>query len=230
MSKEIGRTTITAHAGCLGTADNTAESFAAALTYPVDYLEADVRFSADGRAYLSHDPLPEAEIQKAMSLDALLAMAATHPTARLNLDLKEYSALDAMVELVARRGMGDRIVLTGIETANMGAARASCSSLVYFLNASPSLPQRRTAAGAGALARKVAGYGAAGLNTYYRYATLNIARVLSEAGLLLSVWTVDSAEDIRASLAMGADNVTTRRIDLALALRDAIGEGKGGGR
>jgi len=244
MMNERGRTTITAHAGSLGTPDNSAESFAAALALNVDYLEADLRFAADGRAYLSHDPLPERDIPQAMSLDALLSMAVAHPTAKLNLDLKEYSALGPMVELINRRGMADRVVLTGIEAGNIAEARKSCSSLTYFLNASPSFVQRRTTAGARSLAREIAGYGAAGLNTYHRYATPKIARALAEAGLLLSVWTVDSEEGIRAFLAMGADNVTTRRIDLALelaqvqaqaqaqaqALREASGEAKGDGR
>jgi glycerophosphoryl diester phosphodiesterase len=168
-----------------------------------------------------------------MTLAELLGMVAAHTRIRLNLDLKEYSALDAMAELVESRGMKDRVVLTGVTVGRMDAVRESCRGLPYFLNAFPSFHARLTRSGARAVAGRIVDLGAIGLNTQPRFTSRTLARALSAERLSLSVWTVDRERGLRHSLRLPVDNITTRRIDLALALRDggkAAGGGKGGER
>ncbi len=219
------RPTVTAHAGSLGTEPNGEASFAAALEFPVDFLEADIRFTRDGRAYLSHDALPPAEAERAMGLEELLAMVAPRPGIRLNLDLKEHSAVGALRDLVISRGMGSRVVLTGVRLGEVPGVRAAAAGLPYFLNAEPRLLARATRAGAESFARRVRGCGAVGLNTHKAFATSVLAGALARAGLELSVWTVDEEAEMRAILALGPDNVTTRRPDRLLALLDSGREG-----
>jgi glycerophosphoryl diester phosphodiesterase len=214
------RPAVTAHAGSLNTRPNTPESFKAALAFPVDYLEADVRFTLDNETYLSHDPLPLPQQRNAMRLKDLLKLAASHPKVRLNLDMKEYSGIGEMAALVKRSNMTSRVILTGIGREAVSRVRGSVDGLPYLLNANPNFWQRYTAAGATALARAVKACGARGLNSHHLFITRRVARELSKAGLSLSVWTVDGEPEMLRVLRLPADNITTNRVDTLLALRN----------
>ena len=212
--------TVTAHAGSLGTRANTKESFLAALALPVDYLEADVRFTRAGGTYLSHDPLPPARQRDAMRLEELLAMVARRPGVRLNLDMKEVTGIEEMSRVVKRAGMASRVVLTGLSGDGLRAAREQGGGLRFLYNHAPGFLQRRTARGAAALARSIRESGARGLNAHHLLVTRRIARAMADAGLALSVWTVDGEREMRRILRLGADNITTRRVDVLLGLRE----------
>jgi glycerophosphoryl diester phosphodiesterase len=211
---------VTAHAGSLGTSPNTPASFKAALKHPVDYLEADVRFTPENEAYLSHDPLPIPLPRGAMRLKDLLKLAAAHPKVRLNLDLKEYTGIREMADLIRRSKMTSRVILTGVGRAAVRWVRASGSGLPHLLNARPNAWQRLTAVGAAGFARTVKACGARGLNTHHLFVTRRLARALARAGLSLSVWTVDGEREMHRMLGLDVDNITTNRIDTLLALRD----------
>lgn len=212
--------TVTAHAGSLDTAANSLESFRAALALPVDYLEADVRFTPQNVPYLAHDAVAPRLQGGAMRLADLLRLAAAHPTVRLNLDLKEYSGVREMSDLVRQSGMGSRVLLTGITADVVGRVRGGVDGLPYLLNARPSLGERFTPWGAARLAGRIRECGARGLNTPHRLLTRRLARSLSAAGLSVSVWTVDSPRRMRRMMRLAVDNITTRRIDELLALRN----------
>jgi len=211
--------TITAHAGSLETPPNSPESFRAALAFPVDCLEADVRFTAKGVPYLAHDALAPHLQGNAMGLAALLELVAGHASVGLNLDMKEHTAIGAVADLVKRFGMGARVILTGITADVAARAREAAEGLPYLLNARPNLRERLTASGAAALARRIRGCGARGLNVHHRLLTHRLARRLSAAGLSVSVWTVDDVRRMRRMMRLSVDNITTRRIDTLLALR-----------
>ena len=215
--------TVTAHAGSLDTRKNTPQSFKAALAFPVDYLEADVRFSPDNVAYLSHDPLPVPLQRNAMKLKDLLRLVAPHKRVRLNLDMKEYSGLKEMAALVRSSGMSSRVLLTGIVLEAVPQVRARGVGLPYLLNARPGFWHRFTAVGAAAFPRVVQSCGALGLNVHHAFITRRLARSLSAAGLAVSVWTVDGEREMRRVLSMPADNITTNRVDVLLALRNGRG-------
>lgn len=211
---------ITAHAGSLGTPPNTAASFKAALRYPVDYLEADVRFTPDNEAYLSHDPLPMPLPRGTMRLKDLLKLAAAHPRVRLNLDMKEYTGIGEMAELLRRSKMTSRVLLTGVGRGAVRWVKSSSDGLPYLLNAHPNAWQRLTRAGAAGFARAVKACGARGLNSHHLFVNRLVARALARAGLSVSVWTVDGEREMHRMLDLGVDNITTNRIDALLALRD----------
>ncbi len=210
---------MTAHAGSLGTGDNTPRSFAAALAYPVDYLEADVRFTPDLTAYLSHDALPPGQQAAAMTLEELLETVAPHPTVKLNLDMKEFTGLRSMSTLVKRSRMDRRVLLTGVTAAEVDRVRAEADGLPYLLNARPRLAQMLTARGAARMVEQIRQCGARGLNVHHRFITRKLARALRAAGLAVSVWTVDADRAMRRALRLPLDNITTRRVDRLLGLR-----------
>ena len=213
-------TTVTAHAGSLGTRANTPESFKAALAFHVDYLETDVRFTPQNEAYLSHDPLPLPLQRNAMRLKDLLKLAASHPKVRLNLDMKEYGGVKEMARLVKRSRMASRVILTGIDRAAVSQVRGRVDGLPYLLNAHPNFWHRVTATGAAALARTIRACGALGLNAFHPFITRRLAHALTAAGLSVSVWTVDGEPEMRRMLHLPVDNITTNRIDTLLALRN----------
>jgi glycerophosphoryl diester phosphodiesterase len=210
---------VTAHAGSLGTPANSRESFARALAFPVDYLEADIRFTRTGEAYLSHDRLAPARQRGAMRLKDLLALAARHRKVRLNLDMKEVTGIEEMVGMVKRAGMASRVVMTGLSGDAVRTARENGGGLPYLYNHAPGILERFTARGAAALARAVRESGARGLNTHHAFATRTVARAMADAGLQLSVWTVDGEREMRRMLRLGADNITTNRVDVLLGVR-----------
>ncbi|MGB4573082.1 MAG: glycerophosphodiester phosphodiesterase [Rectinemataceae bacterium] len=211
---------LTAHAGCLDTAPNTRESFETALAYPVDFIEADIRFGSDGVAYLSHDALSGAEQSGAMKLSELLELVSARPLFRLNLDLKEFSALSSMADLIDSYGMRERVLLTGVGFDAVDSVRQTAKGLPYLLNAFPSPVERYFAFSARALAKRIQAAGAVGLNTHYRGASRLLSRTLSSAGLALSVWTVDDEAEMRRFLSFPVNNITSRRIDRLLKLRE----------
>jgi len=212
--------TVTAHAGSLGTPPNTPASFTAALEHPVDYLEADVRFTPDNEAYLSHDALRMPLPRGTMRLKELLKLAAARRKVRLNLDMKEYTGIGEMASLIKRSKMGSRVILTGIVRGAVRWAKASGDGLPYLLNAHPNAWQRFTTPGAARVARESKACGARGLNTHHAFVTRTLARALAGAGLSLSVWTVDGEREMRRILDLDVDNVTTNRVDALLALRN----------
>jgi len=212
------KSSVTAHAGSLGTAANTKESFRAALAFPVDYLEADVRFTKKGDAYLAHDILTLHRQRGAMSLEDLLALVARRPRVRLNLDMKEVTGIAEMVKLVKRAGMSARVLMTGLSGDALLVAREDGGGLPYLYNHAPGILQRLTARGAADLARSIRASGARGLNTHHLFVTRRIARAMKDAGLALSVWTVDGEREMRRMLRLGADNITTNRVDVLLEL------------
>ena len=214
------RTAVTAHAGSLHTRANTPESFKAALAFPIDYLEADVRFTPENEAYLSHDPVPVPLQRNAMRLKELLKLVASLPKVRLNLDMKEYSGIGEMAALVKRSRMSTRVIMTGIGRDAVSRVRGSADGLPYLLNARPNLWQRHTAPGAAALARTILACGALGLNAHHLFVTRRLTRVLAKAGLSVSVWTVDGEREMRRFLSIPVDNITTNRVDVLLALRN----------
>jgi glycerophosphoryl diester phosphodiesterase len=211
---------VTAHAGSLETPPNTRSSFEAALAHPVDFLEADVRFTDARVPYLAHDALPTPEQANAMTLAELLALAASHPSVGLNLDMKELSGLREMAALVRGAGMGSRILLTGITRHAVPAVRDGAPDLPYLLNALPGPVQQFTGPGAASLCRVVRECGARGLNVHHRALSGCLARAFAAAGLAVSVWTVDGTKEMRRMLRLAVDNITTRRVDRLLALRE----------
>jgi len=202
-------TTITAHAGALGTAPNTPESLRACLEFVGrGVVEVDLRFDRDGRPVLSHDKPGET----AFPLEDCLRVAQAYE-ASFNLDLKEYGSLTAVRELIERYNMAGRAFFTGLPGAKQVMAVRGCG-IPWYLNVSP---PRWLPFAAGMAARRAKSLGAVGLNLPYRRCGKAVVRAARRSGLLVSVWTVDDPADMARMLRLGVDNITTRRPDI---LRD----------
>ncbi|MDR3314264.1 MAG: glycerophosphodiester phosphodiesterase [Oscillospiraceae bacterium] len=202
--------TFTAHAGSLGTVPNTRESVLAGLEYiGGGNIEVDVRFSPTGVPVLSHDAVKDTS---AFTLEECFALAQPF-TAGINLDLKEAQGNVAEIHRLAEAyGLLPRVFFTGIRASDVAAVRAL--GIPYYLNVYPGRLRARLRGANARLARKTRVLGAVGLNLPHWWTTPTLVRTAHAAGLLVSAWTVDSRTDMERLLALGVDNITTRKPDL----------------
>lgn len=210
---------ITARAGCLGTRPNSLASFELAFSYPVDSIEADVRFDPSGRIYLSREKRSPKEQQKAMTLEALFQMAVDHPQVKLYLNLKEYSGLKQVESLARSTDILDRVFLTGVPLKYLVAVRRAVPALPVYVSAIPTFSQRYLFGACDQWVRQIREGDGVGLNTHYRFVTRLLRQVLQESSLQLLVGTVDRERDMRRLIALPVDGLITHRIDTLIDLR-----------
>jgi glycerophosphoryl diester phosphodiesterase len=211
--------------------ENTATSFAHALSLGYQYLETDVRASADGVVVISHDPtldrvsdrtgavseLPWAEIARVRLvgdevMPRLDEMLERWPEARWNIDAKDDAVIDPLVEVVRRAGAMDRVCLTSFFDHRIDRFRAAlgptlCTSMgrrsLSRLRVDTLLPGRRT-------------YPAGAAQVPMRFGVIPVVepRFLAgahRAGVAVHVWTIDDEATIDRLLDLGVDGIMTDR-------------------
>ncbi|MDR1735065.1 MAG: glycerophosphodiester phosphodiesterase [Oscillospiraceae bacterium] len=208
-------TTITAHAGALGTKDNTLESIQTCLDFiGKGNIEVDVRFTPGGTPVLGHDAAEDG-----LFLSALFALAKDYPV-KINLDMKEKEGnTAAIVELANAYKLRKRIFFTGIAAGDV--TKVCALGIPYYINVQPTAVPGFRDIEAKRLVKQSMKLGAEGLNLHHRLCTKKLVDWAHDAGQLVSVWTVDEEDAIRRMLALGVDNLTTRRPDLALEIRES---------
>jgi glycerophosphoryl diester phosphodiesterase len=213
---------------------NTIEAFRAARSLGADWVELDVRPTADGALAVHHDAdLPDgravAEVPARelpawvplldSALDACAGMG-------VNVELKADCPPDAhapMVEAVAgelrRRGEPARWLLTSFDWALMVQARALApelpTGLLFF---HPEL--------AGPAVAEATREGHVAVNPWDPAVDERFVAIARGAGVAVNVWTVDDPVRIRELVALGVDAVITNVPDLCRAVVDgSVSEG-----
>ena len=228
------RTRITAHAGSDGHAANTAEDVRYALDSAADAFEVDVRRGEGGVLALGHDEAGAG----ALALAQVFAwMAAGRPTLRINCDLKEAGLERELLALAREAGVGERLILSGTVDPACFAGGDDFAGVEFFWNVEGIDPARSARLyaelarlGAEAFfARDLSAELAAILEASEGrpYHALNMYHALWHPGLAasgprFSLWTVDEEPRLRELLEARVYALTTRRLELALALRDEI--------
>lgn len=205
---------------------NTLEAFAAASDLGADWVELDVRPTADGALAVHHDAdLPDgrtiAEVGAAELpgwvplLDAALGACGL---LGVNVELKADcppATHDVMVEAVVaelrRRGEPARWLLTSFDWSLMERARALAPELPTGLLLFD--PQQ---AGPALEAAHRGGHSA--VNPWDPAVDADYVARAHEAGLAVNVWTVDDPDRIAELAAMGVDGVITNVPEVARAL------------
>lgn len=221
------RTIITAHAGCEGFADNSLEYVRYALTCGADVFEVDVH-PRGGGFYISHDPT-EGEAPDLREVFSLMG----HSGAAVNCDLKRPGLERRVYQLACACGVQDRLVFSGTVSAQaMQDASIRQRTLLNIEEASapiadcyereqmPTLEQIRAAAQA------IRRSGGRTVNLHYALCTEESMAIFQDAGVALSVWTVDDESTARMLLEHGVYNITTRKPLMLLRLREAIQRGR----
>ena len=201
-------TLITAHSGAENTIDNTLESIRVMAASGADIFEADVRL-VDGVLVMSHDaPKPG---ETADSLEECFKIMQQHDGVRAQMDLKMGDMVEKIDALAQKYGLSKRLIYAG-GVSETDAAYARANGLTVWYN-SDSFPKDSD---------WVAGVNALGFDTLNLYFGDVSEKLLSENAHYLSVWTVDDEAMLRKLLAAGVKGITTKRVALALQLRNEI--------
>lgn len=216
-------TMITAHAGADALPDNSLSYVRHALASAADALEIDVRRARDGSLRLGHDAADDG----LPTLEEVFALLRDTPGKRVNCDLKEPGLQEAVCALARGCDLAGRVILTGTTDASLYASSPAQQEIAaLWLNVELVVPGiypraqehafRRAAAEATiAFCRQ---YGLSTVNLHHRLADGDFGAAMREAGLALSVWTVNEEADIRRFLHTGVRNLTTRNLAAALRL------------
>lgn len=217
---------ITAHSGADGFPDNSLDYVRYALASGADILEVDVRRGPDGRLMLGHDAADAA----LPTLEEVFTLLAETPRMGINCDLKEPGLEEAVCALAAAKGLAGRVLLTGTVDMRRWAASSELRKVAaLWANIEELLPgfdkarlqdpvcREQAAAEAVALCREL---GIDTVNSWYGLADEAFLARFRRAGIALSLWTVNEEDALRRFLHAGVKSITTRKVKLALRLRE----------
>ncbi|MFD3501739.1 glycerophosphodiester phosphodiesterase [Streptomyces sp. NPDC058678] len=211
--------------------ENTIDSLRSALQLGADAVEIDVRLTRDGVPVLLHDetlkrlwehdrPLLSLSSDEVRGLTddkvptLARALAATGDS-RVMLDLpgtSEVRVARRVVDVVRECGAEERVYYCADARA-MLAVRAADPAAEIALTWTTLAPPRP------ALLDAVR---PRWLNYRFPLVDRALAERVHTDGYLLSVWTPDTRRSMRRLIDIGVDSITTNRIDMLCALRDAV--------
>lgn len=244
------KATITAHSGCEGTADGSMESILRGIELGADLVEVDVRRGAGGGLVLAHDAVEDDA--GLVPLEAALREIAKHPDVGINCDLKEYGLAPEVIALAGDSGLKEgRLAFSGSLTPRqvMGETSVGCRAKVY-LNIEEALcalyREKHPDAAPGAdpwevvlrhMSERLDAWidplidlclkaDIHALNLPPKSFIKPYLKKLGEAGVRISAWTINEPDAMRELFRMPwLENLTTRRVALALRERDALKNG-----
>ncbi|MFJ4003244.1 glycerophosphodiester phosphodiesterase [Streptomyces sp. NPDC090023] len=208
--------------------ENTLASLRSALDRGADAVEIDVRLTRDGVPVLLHDDTLKRLWEIDRPLSSLTASQVTELTAGGVPTLAE-----ALSATEGTRVMADLCGGVTPRTAAkiLGVIRdAGAEDRVYYSSGAQSLLTLRAAAPTVELALTwtttarprpalLTALRPHYLNYRFSLVDRDLATRVHKEGYLLSVWTPDTGRSMRKLLSLGADSITTNRIDTLTALR-----------
>jgi hypothetical protein len=207
--------TVTAHAGCNGTEDNTLESLNEAIESGADIVEVDV-LDGNGTILLAHD-FEEGREYPTFE-EALLFIRSHSDTVKVNVDLKRNHIAYEVDEIIRSAGMADRCFLTGVNIDDAPLV-ASSVSVPYYINVRPTPVQRFSEEYWLQTAAQVNMLGGTGVNLPFTLISKKGVEICRSQSLLVSLFTPSSQAEIDFSLLLLPDNITTRRPGLIIDKR-----------
>lgn len=222
MVKVIG------HRGIAGLEpENTLRSFRAAIALGVDYVECDVRLTADGRLVLMHDesldrttdgagPVAEMTFDEVRQLDA--GKGEQVPTleelldliegrCKAHVELKAPGAPEPVLRLVQQKGMLTDVVLTSGDTERLRSLRAlSADVAIEHIYGEPP---------ADAIERALS-VNAQRVSVHHQHATKAYVEAAHAAGLEVIAWPPNTVPEMQAAIALGVDLICTDRPDVLI--------------
>ena len=205
------RMTITAHTGAYGTPDNTMEFVNVALGKNPDIIEIDIRCRPDGTLAMSHDEIKT----NADGEDIWKVFEIIKDTPiRINLDIKQTIALKPLRALIKKYKMEKQVFMTGLEKEAIPYAKKDCQGVEYYLNCQPDTARIQEEAYQQELIDLLKSTGSIGVNCNFKFANKTLSDLLHKHGYLLSVWTVNEKADAKRMIAIGVDNITSRRPEI----------------
>jgi glycerophosphoryl diester phosphodiesterase len=204
--------------------ENTVEAFEGARAQGADWVELDVRVTADGELVVHHDPelagggaiaeMTGADLPE--HIPSLAAALAASAPMGVNVEIKndpseagfdaERSLVGPVLEVIGASGVDVLVSSFDYETiaVTRRLGRVPTAYLVY-----------RADDPIDAVARAVDG-GHDALHPWYGFVDRALVDRCHDAGLQINVWTVDEPEWIARLGEWGVDGIVTNRPDLAL--------------
>ena len=201
--------TLTAHTGCMGTAENSLESIKAGVQNGASVVEFDLRFTSDGEPVLSHDEPVGGEV----TLDKAFDYASQFENIKINVDVKTCDAICKVYPLAQKYGVEEKIFYTGVHEGFVDSVRKDSPEVPYYLNFKVKRWKKYNEKYILSIVEKVKSSGAVGINFKYTGASEKLVKIFHEHGLLVSIWTVDKEYDMYKILSFAPDNITTRYPD-----------------
>ncbi|MER8017008.1 glycerophosphodiester phosphodiesterase [Streptomyces griseoluteus] len=212
--------------------ENTLASLRSALDRGADAVEIDVRLTRDGVPVLLHDDTLKRLWEIDRPLSALTAAQVTELTAggipTLSEALSATEGARVMADLCG--GVTPRVADRVLDAVR----EAGAEDRVLYSSGAQSLLTLRAAAPAAELALTwtttarprpalLTALRPRYLNYRFSLVDTDLATRVHKEGYLLSVWTPDTGRSMRRLLTLGADSITTNRIDTLTALRKQTG-------
>jgi glycerophosphoryl diester phosphodiesterase len=211
---------VSAHRGGAGddhTRENTVAAFESAIATGCDYVEFDVRLTADGRAVLFHDDqladgarrisrhlyaeLADAEL---VELDAVLELV--RGRVKAHVDLKVRGQEVALVERIVQALGDDNVIITTAEDSSVRQilrwSRTHAPNLLVGLSSGPRSHGRRRLSRLAARVEsafprlRIRLSGANLVVSHKLVARLSLKAYARRRGLPLVVWTVDGHDEL----------------------------------
>lgn len=222
---------VIAHRGASAAArENTIEAFRLAGPLGADWIELDVRRTADDALVVHHDAhLPDGrDLVGLVHADVpphvptlAVALDACEPLS-VNVEIKNWPAdvdfdpasavVDGVVAEIARRDVRDRVLVSCFHRPTLDRVRALDAAIpTAFLHGPVDGP-------VDALAEEVAAAGHRALHPWDGIVDAALVDAAHRHGLEVNVWTVDDPERMRALLAIGVDGICTNVPDVARAV------------
>lgn len=213
----------------VGHIENTIDSIQAAIDAGAPMVEIDVRLSADGHPVVIHD----ADLRRIWGVDAPVAASTrAEIDAIRGHDRQRIPDLAEVLELAI--GSGTQLMVD-IPAAGAGVPAFDLASRMGALDACLFAGETREVREHSPTARialtweqlkppdepTLAFYRPEYYNPHFQLLTASVADRMHDAGILVSVWTVDHVRDMQAVLVQGADAVITNRISTLLGVLGA---------
>jgi len=238
------RPLVCAHRGRSGVApENTLAAFEAAIEIGADFLELDVRRSADGEIVCMHDAavdrttdgsgaLADLTLAELRALDAgswkdaryageripLLAevLAQIAPRLVVDIEIKQRGIAPQVVELIRAADALRRVTIVSFDLGDLRIAKDIEPTLACGLITSG--PDGDSVAAAHTLIASALGAGANFISCHHGAVAPMLVRECHLAGLALMAWTMDAPEDIARMIDLQADALVSNYPERVLEL------------
>lgn len=210
---------ITAHGGAMFTGRNTYRYFRKMTGYKIDAIEVDI-MKRGKTLYLAH-VLPAVSVRGKIKLSYVFEYCRKH-NVMVNCDVKRKGLVKPVLDLARTMGVEELIYFTGAvspkEIIFLTGGIAYVNPIFYKKKLDLSLDNLC------GIKRYIDSFNnprIKGINIPYIYASNELVNRAKEIGLGLSIYTVDDPAVLERLMPLEPDNITTNRIDIALALKEA---------